>query len=78
MKNNVKKSVIDKKMKEKEKRYTIQLFLDEDSQCQLTRTNEGFNAYELLGLLERSQIDIIRQIEGLIKPDVIERKYIKP
>lgn len=47
-------------------------FYDDGSQ-RLTRTNEGFNPYELLGLSFKSQMEILDQMSGKIKPTVTER-----
>ena len=47
-----------------------------DGTTELSRTNDGFNPLELMGLLELSKDDIINQIKGAVKPDVIKRKVI--
>ena len=43
----------------------------------VNRMNRGFNAYELLGLLEETQLDILKQMAGKIRPDVIRRTVIE-
>ena len=56
------------------KSYTIQL--ETTDKVKLIRINDGFNPYELLGLLEQIQLDIIEQLSGDVKPDIIERNII--
>ena len=43
----------------------------------LRRINKGFTAYELLGLIKQAESDILKQMSGEIKPDIIERKVIE-
>lgn len=43
------------------KTYTIEL--DEEKNT-VTRHNTGFNAYELIGLLEQAKISILKQMTG--------------
>lgn len=45
-----------------------------DGTASLTRENDGFDAYELLGLLSHTKEDVIKQIEGKIKPTTVKRK----
>jgi len=59
------------------KTYTLELIEHEDGGTQLIRTNDGFDAFELLGLLELAQLEIIEQIKGNIKPDIIKRNIVK-
>lgn len=56
------------------KSYTIQL--ETTDKVKLIRINDGFNPYELLGLLEQIQLDILQQLSGDVKPDIIERNII--
>jgi hypothetical protein len=56
--------------------YTVKSIIYSDGTTTLERTNDGYSSMELLGLLEMSQMDIIEQIKGVIKPDFIERKVI--
>ena len=49
----------------------------EDNMFRETRNNDGFTAYELLGILERVQMDIIAQMRGIIKPDIVKRNVIE-
>jgi hypothetical protein len=39
----------------------------------VTRKNRGFSAIELLGVLENAQLDILEQMSGTIRPDVVKR-----
>ena len=56
------------------KTYTIQLEISD--KVKLIRKNNGFSPYELLGLLEQIQLDILQQLSGDIKPDIIQRNII--
>lgn len=56
------------------KSYTIQL--ETTDKVKLIRINDGFNPYELLGLLEQIQLDILQQLSGDVKPDIIQRNII--
>lgn len=59
-------------IKEKNKRiYTIV-----DDGENISRTNDGFSALELLGMLEFTQKDIIDQIKGIIKPNKVTRNVV--
>ena len=57
------------------KKYTIEVIF-ENGVYKHTRTNEGFNPYELLGIFELSKMDIIEQMKGNIRPNEIERNLI--
>lgn len=57
------------------KRYVIEF---DEKTLKLTRTNYGFNVFELLGLLELSTQDILKQLSGEMKPTEVERNYIEP
>ena len=56
------------------KTYTIQLEISD--KVKLIRKNNGFSPYELLGLLEQIQLDILQQLSGDVKPDIIQRNII--
>lgn len=43
----------------------------------MERINDGFSPYEILGILEEAQQDILDQIRGNVKPDIIKRTVIK-
>ena len=58
--------------------YTIIVDTTEDGN-QMTRTNDGFNAFELLGLLELAQQDILNQMKGIeeAKIDIIKKQVVE-
>lgn len=58
------------------KTYTI--ILKEGDTTTLTRKNDGFNAIELLGVLQMAKNDIIDQIKGIVEADIdfVERKVV--
>lgn len=60
---------------EKIKKYTIKYKIGKE-QNTIERINDGFSAAELLGLLEMTQLEILEQMRGIIKPDIIKRKVI--
>ena len=43
----------------------------------MNRTNDGFTAVELLGVIELTRVEIIDQMRGMIKPDIIKRTVIE-
>ena len=52
--------------------------IDGNKVIQTQRIARGYNAFELMGLLESSKLDIYNQIKGLSeKPNIIEKKYLK-
>lgn len=57
------------------KSYTIKV-IEQNDEIKIHRTNDGFTSVELLGLLEYTQIDIMRQMAGQIRPTVIKRNVI--
>ena len=63
---------------ETNKIYTIIVETTEDGN-QMTRTNDGFNAFELLGLLELAQQDILNQMKGIeeAKIDIIKKQVVE-
>lgn len=58
------------------KSYTIE-YHQENGVVKMKRTNYGFNAFELLGLLTFVQMEIKETLEGNIEPDIIERIVLK-
>ena len=62
----------------KEKTYSIKLITYEDGSGHLIRENDGFSPLELLGYLEHAQLEIMQELAGVLKPDVVERKFVKP
>ena len=66
----MKKKVIKKKV------YTIEVKIYSDGTSNMKRTCDGFHFYELLGILDFTRDEILEQIKGTIKPDIIERRVI--
>lgn len=62
-------------MKPKTKKYSIEI-IETDKGYSMNRTAEGFTALELMGVLAFVQSEIIEQMKGNIKPDVITRTII--
>ena len=60
----------------KKRKWIVEHITYTDGTTQLKRSNEGFNPFELMGILELSKDDIIQQIKGAVKPDVVKRKVI--
>ena len=58
--------------------YTITIE-DKDGIKKMTRRNDGFNAIELLGLLELAQQDILIQMKGLAEDgiDIVKREVVE-
>ena len=56
--------------------WTIRLDTYDDNTSKLTRTNEGFNVLELLGILCKAKSEILDQLGGAIKPTITERNVI--
>lgn len=59
------------------KTYTLGVTIFDDNTTELSRLNDGFTALELLGLLEKIQLEIMQQMSAEIKPDVIKRTIIE-
>jgi hypothetical protein len=57
--------------------YTIKYVSLPDGSEGIERTNDGFSAIELLGILEMTQLDIMAQLAGTFKPDFIKRNVVK-
>lgn len=56
--------------------WTIVIKQYDDGSSSMTRTNDGFNAVELMGLSELVSHDVREQIAGRIKPDKIKRRVM--
>jgi len=48
-----------------------------DGRLRVTRTCQGFNSFELLGHLTYAISEIIQQMKGIMKPDIIKRRVVK-
>jgi hypothetical protein len=62
-------------MKPKIKKYSIEI-IESDKGYSMNRIGEGFTALELMGVLAFIQAEIMEQMKGNIKPDVIKRTII--
>lgn len=58
------------------KTWTITLETKNDK-WHLSRVNDGFDALELIGILELTKQEVMDQMAGLIKPDFITRQVVK-
>ena len=58
------------------KTWTIKVVKYDDGSTRMTRINDGFNPMELMGMSGMISREILRQLEGEIKPDEIKRKVI--
>ena len=59
-------------------RYTISVYELEDGKIREERECEGFSAIELLGRLERLQMEIIMQMSGeMSPPDIVKRTVVE-
>lgn len=55
---------------------TIKVDHLEDGGFNVYRTNDGFNSMELLGQIDFMAREIVKQLSGEIKPDVVKRTVI--
>lgn len=56
--------------------YHVERFIDQNGIVHVHRKNDGFNAIELMGFLEYTQLDIYKQMIGNIKPVSIKREVV--
>lgn len=63
----------------KTKKYSIEVSSGKKGTQIMTRTNHGFNAFELLGILEIVRADVLKHLSKAMedKIDVIEKRVIK-
>lgn len=62
----------------KSQSYLIEYNYMSDGTLQVSRTNNGFTAIELLGVVTKTQQDILKQISGeMTQPDIVKRTVIK-
>jgi hypothetical protein len=57
--------------------YTIEEYTFNDGSVSMKRVNDGFTAFELLGLLGFVKDEILSQVKGYMTPDTVVRKVIK-
>lgn len=55
------------------KTYNIKVKETDEVSLNITKTNDGFTPFELLGLIEWLRDDLIKQMGGMIKPDKVLR-----
>lgn len=72
-----KKSKVEESTIISSKVWTITINTDSDGVHTMKRVNDGFNPMELLGIIDFVKDDIMAQVRGKIKPDVVERTIIK-
>lgn len=60
----------------KEKIFTIKVIEYENGKTFMERKADGFDAYELLGVITLTQQEVIKQIQGEFKPDFVKREYV--
>lgn len=58
------------------KSYLVEMISGPGGVEKFFRTNDGFNAFELLGVLQHAQREILDQINGISAPDVIQRTVV--
>jgi hypothetical protein len=58
------------------KKYTVEVTMVDGKEV-LTRRNEGFNMFELLGLASMIKQEIFEQSKGMLSPDVIKREFVE-
>lgn len=56
--------------------YTICFETATDGRTRMTRTNDGFDPLQLLGLASLLQYELCEQFKGRITPDIIERQVV--
>lgn len=59
------------------KTYTIEHYENENGEKVFSRTNNGFNPFELIGFCEITIRDIRNQMAGVVKADVIKRQIFE-
>lgn len=60
------------------KRFWFEAKMTDDGMIHFNSEGEGFHTFEVLGFLDWKREDIIGQIRGEVKPDVIKRTSILP
>ncbi len=59
------------------KYFLIRISETENGTLKISSRNDGFTPLELIGLLSYKKDDIMAQMKGEIKPDIIERELVK-
>ena len=58
-------------------KYTLEVEQNEEGKLSMKSTNDGFNAFEVMGILAFKVEDVRRQINGEVEPDIIKRTVIE-
>ena len=58
-----------------EKHFILEVF-ENDGKLSLKSQNDGFSAMEMYGFLEYKKTDIIRQLTGEVRPDIVKRSLV--
>lgn len=61
----------------KAKIWTVVFKEYKDGTTTLERTNQGFYSFELLGIVEQTKQDLLKQMAGSVKPNKVKRKVIE-
>ena len=64
-------------VQEGDKLHFIRIRTNKDGALEVQRIAHNFSAIELLGYMEQAQLDILEQIRGNIKPEIVERKILR-
>jgi hypothetical protein len=62
---------------ERVRSYTIKFEKNNDGLLSINKKNDGFNPIELLGLLSWAYSDILWQMQGNVKPDIVKREFVE-
>ena len=61
----------------KKKKWTFEVIQYSDGSTKIHRINDGFNLYELMGIVEFTKQELFETMKGSIQPDIVERTHIK-
>lgn len=59
-------------------RFWFEVSITEDGKLRFNSEGQGFHAFEVLGFLDWKREDLLKQITGEVKPDVVKRTQILP
>jgi len=59
------------------KRYVVETITDEKGCARFCRRNIGYNAFELVGILDHAKYEVLSQINGKFAPDTIKREVME-
>ena len=57
--------------------YTIRIEKNDAGLVHINKKNDGFSPIELLGLLSWAYVDILDQMKGYVKPDIVKREFVE-